>query len=290
VDISEVVAHYEAMHEDDRLASGPGALELVRTREILRRHLPSPPARVLDVGGGTGVHADWLLADGYRVHLLDITPRHVQQALDRLAHRRLSVALADGRRLPVGDETHDVVLVLGPLYHLPDKSDRLAVLREARRAVRQDGLVAVAAISRFASLFDGLVREFLFEPEFREIVRRDLTEGTHVNPSQRPQWSTTAYFHHPAELAEELMDARLTMRELVGVEGMPGWLSHLDRRWGDESDRSVILAAVRSVETNRHSSGSAPISSPSLARTTSDATLALGRVCRSCRPHRQAGD
>jgi ubiquinone/menaquinone biosynthesis C-methylase UbiE len=248
VDISEVVTHYEATLEENRLASGLASLELVRTQEVLRRHLPPPPARILDVGGGTGVYADWLLAEGYRVNLLDITPRHVQQALGRFAHRGLSVALADGRRLPVVDESHDVVLVLGPLYHLTHRSDRLDVLRDARRALRRDGLVAVAAISRFASLFDGLVREFIFEPEFQAMVRRDLADGRHTNPTQRPQWFTTAYFHHPHELAEEIVEAGLTLHELVGVEGLPGWLPHLDRRWSNEADRSVILDAVRSVE------------------------------------------
>ena len=89
-DMADVVAHYESSLEEDRLSAGLAELELVRTQEILRRHLPAPPARILDVCGGTGVHADWLLADGYRVHLLDVTPRHVDQAMGRLASRGLT--------------------------------------------------------------------------------------------------------------------------------------------------------------------------------------------------------
>jgi methylase of polypeptide subunit release factors len=49
-------------------------LELLRTRELLQRQLPSSPAVVLDVGGGTGVHAAWLAGRGYRVHLVDLVP------------------------------------------------------------------------------------------------------------------------------------------------------------------------------------------------------------------------
>jgi ubiquinone/menaquinone biosynthesis C-methylase UbiE len=179
-DIADVVTHYESSLEEDRLSSGWGALELVRTQEILRRHLPAPPARVLDVGGGTGVHADWLLADGYDVHLLDVTPRHVEQALDALGSRGLSANVGDARRLPFPAGSVDAVLVLGPLYHLQDRADRVRALEEARRVVRPDGVVAAAAISRFASLFDGLVREFIFDPEFREIVERDVQDGRHA--------------------------------------------------------------------------------------------------------------
>jgi 2-polyprenyl-3-methyl-5-hydroxy-6-metoxy-1,4-benzoquinol methylase len=74
-DLDAIVDHYETRFlEEDRLAGGLAELELVRTQEILRRHLPSPPATILDVGGGTGVHARWLLEDGYRVHLVASRP------------------------------------------------------------------------------------------------------------------------------------------------------------------------------------------------------------------------
>ena len=66
--------------EDTRLARTPhGRLEFLRTRELLRRFLPGR-SRVLDVGGGTGVHAAWLAADGHRVHLVDVVPAHVAEA------------------------------------------------------------------------------------------------------------------------------------------------------------------------------------------------------------------
>ena len=247
-DLGAVVAHYEASREQDRLAGDLAELELVRTREVLARHLPPPPRRLLDVGGGTGVHAAWLLRDGYRVHLVDITPGHVERAAAALAGLGLTAEVGDARRLAAPDASFDAVLVLGPLYHLVERPDRLAALEEARRVVRPGGLVAVAAISRFASLIDGLVREFLFEPEFRRIVRRDLADGRHANPDNRPHWFTTAFFHHPDELHEEITDSRLDLVELVGVEGIAGWLPHLDARWRRDADRETILEATRLIE------------------------------------------
>jgi SAM-dependent methyltransferase len=248
-DMAEVVAHYEATPEENRLTGGLATLELLRTQEILRRHLPAPPARVLDLGGGTGVHAEWLLADGHVVHLVDVTPRHVTKALADLAERGLTAEVGDGRELRFSDESVDAVLVLGPLYHLHDRADRVRVLEEARRVTRRGGLVAVAGISRFASLFEGLSRGALFDPEFRNIVERDLVDGRHANPENRPEWFTTAFFHRPDELSDEIGAAKLQLVELVGVEGLAGWLTHLDDRWANQADRDVILSSARLVET-----------------------------------------
>ncbi len=76
-----VTGHYESIREEDRITGGLGQLELLRTQEVLRRHLPPPPTTVLDVGGATGVHAAWLAEDGYQVHVVDLTPRHVDKVL-----------------------------------------------------------------------------------------------------------------------------------------------------------------------------------------------------------------
>lgn len=246
--LDAVVQHYEASREEHRLAGGLRELELVRTQEILRAHLPGPPARVLDVGGGTGVHARWLLDDGYEVHLVDLTPRHVDEALAALGSRGLTAELGDARELAAPDASVDAVLLLGPLYHLVEREDRLAALAEARRVVRPGGVVAVAAISRFASLFDGIEEGHLFDAAFREIAYRDLVDGRHQNPENRPGWFTTAFFHHPDEVRSEVVDAGLELIELAGVEGLAGWLPHLEARWSDPEDRLVLLDALRRVD------------------------------------------
>lgn len=243
--------HYESeSDEGERLTSGPGRLELARTQEIVRRHLPAGTLRVLDVGGATGVHATWLADDGHEVHLVDPMPRHVEQ-VGQLAStgRAITAEVGDARQLPVDDASVDVVLVFGPLYHLTERDDRVRALAEARRAVRPGGLVFVAAISRFASLLDGLSREFLFDPAFRRIAERDLHDGQHRNPDGNPHWFTTAYFHHPDELPQEAGDAGLEVVEVLGVEGVAGWLGPLFDRWDDPADREAILFAARATES-----------------------------------------
>lgn len=248
---SEVRDHYETDSvEERRLTTGPGRLELARTQEIIRRHLPPPPLKVLDVGGGAGVHAEWLADDGHTVHLVDPMPNHVEQARRLAASQRsVTAELGDARSLTAGDESVDAVMLLGPLYHLTSRTDRVGALREARRVVRAGGLVFVAAISRFASLLDGLGRGFLFDPRFRSIVEQDLRDGQHRNPGRDPHWFTTAYFHHPSELGEEAAAAGLDAVEVVGVEGVAGWFGGVFDRWDDPADRESILFAARASES-----------------------------------------
>lgn len=248
-DTEAVLRHYRDIGEETRITTGLGRLELVRTQEVLRRHLPPPPARVLDVGGGTGVHAAWLADDGYVVHVVDLAPHHVEKVRTDLGPSDVTAEVGDARHLDVPDGSCDVVLLLGPLYHLTERTDRILALGEARRVARPGGVVAVAAVNRFASLFDGLARGFLLEPEFRRIVERDVVDGQHRNPHDRPQWFTTAFLHHPDGLHRELEDAGLTVLDLVGVEGLAGWLPHLARAWETSAGRDMILFAARRVES-----------------------------------------
>lgn len=240
----EIRAHYELGVELDRLERGASRIEFVRTKELLRRFLPPAPARVLDVGGGPGVYAEWLADDGYEVRLVDAVSLHVEHAGARAAGRFTAVQ-GDARELDERDETYDAVLLLGPLYHLPDRRDRLRALSEARRVVRTRGMVALAAISRFASLLDGLLQGHLRDAVGRAMVERDLATGVHRSPPDRPALFTTAYFHRPEELHTEVEEAGLTLDGVFGVEG-PGWL--LGDRLKDELVRDDVLTVARAVE------------------------------------------
>ena len=216
------------------------------------RFLPPPPAVVLDVGGGPGAHACWLAQQGYVVHLIDLVPLHVEQARRasqaQPEHPLASATVGDARQLSGDDASADAVLMLGPLYHLTARADRVQALQEARRVLRAGGMVLGVAISRFASLLDGLVEGYLDDPEFARIVDRDLTDGQHRNRTTNPAYFTTAFFHHPDELAAELRGAGLEHQATLAIEG-PGWLlQNFDAHWNDAARRARLLNAIRAVE------------------------------------------
>jgi ubiquinone/menaquinone biosynthesis C-methylase UbiE len=247
----EIAAYYETFAEETRLTTGASRLEYERTRDVLLRVLPPPPARVVDVGGAAGAYSLWLAELGYEVHLVDATPRLVDEARKRNEQRSRRIAaltVADARALPQPDRSADVVLVMGPLYHLTDAADRAAALREAFRVVAAGGTVAVAAISRYASALDGLARKLTQDPRFVEIRNRDLADGQHRNDTERVDYFTTAYFHRPVDLRAELEAAGFAGVNIFGVEG-PSWiLPDFDARWEDPALRHDVLDVARRLE------------------------------------------
>ena len=247
----EIQAYYDAAAEEDRLQNGPSQLEFVRTQHILRRMLPSPPATILDVGGGPGNYALWLAELGYQVHLIDPVPRHVAQARVRSQQAARPIAtctVGDARDLQWAARSLDTVLLLGPLYHLTDRAERLKALREAWRVLVSGGCLFAAGISRFASVLDGLSRDLFADPPFWKIVEQDLREGVHHNETGKLDYFTTAQFHRPEELEEELTEAGFTEVAVLGLEGAGWLLPDFAERWRDARRRDDLLRAAQVLE------------------------------------------
>ena len=248
----EIESHYGTGYERSRLfPGGRPSLEFVRSMELLDRLLPPPPAQLLDVGGGPGTYAAPLARCGYLVHLVDPVELHVEQARQAAGGdpaATFTAVVGDARGLSEPDQSQDAVLLFGPLYHLTDGAHRRQALSEARRVLRPGGRLLAMAVCRFASLLDGLFRGWLDDPQFRPIVDQDLVDGQHRNPDPvgRPEFFTTAYFHTPDGLKQEIEQAGFSSTTVYGVEG-PGW--PLRQEWADPRRHEQILFAARAVET-----------------------------------------
>jgi SAM-dependent methyltransferase len=248
---AEILAYYEHGRERDRLASGRQRIEFLRIRDLLGRFLPAAPATVVDVGGGAGVYAIPLASAGYQVHLVDPVPLHVEQAAAaaRQAGTRLaSISAADARELPMADGSADAVLLLGPLYHLTSRDDRVTALREACRVLRPGAIAVAKALSRFYPVFEELAGGAPTSLEGLDDTARFLADGQYRNSGGDPAHFTTSYFHRPEELADEVRDAGLELRHLVAASGSVKLLPGLSELLDVPEARDRLLSVLRLLE------------------------------------------
>ena len=250
--MARIESYYRRKDEHGRLKSGRGELEFQRTKGIVQQFLPDREGLVVaDVGGGTGPYAFWLAEQGHDVSLFDMMPNHIEQALatnSESPHPLTRIEIADARNLDLVDGGFDVVLLMGPMYHLIDPSDRLRVLRKVARWLTDDGVAFIVYISRFGSMYDGFIGGLFGDPEFLEIVRKDLETGVHEPNKDGSMYFTDAYFHHTEEIEREVESAGLQIVDHVAVEGV-GWLwQNFDEIWADPQQRAILLEMIERTD------------------------------------------
>jgi ubiquinone/menaquinone biosynthesis C-methylase UbiE len=218
-DNSSIQSYYQDSYDENGRMER-NQLEFIRSKEIISRYLSQPPMEIADIGGATGVYSYWLAAQGHNVHLLDFTSSHIEQAKKYGEKHDISLAsyhCGDARYLPYDNNYFDVVLMMGPLYHLQDKNDRLLCLTEAKRVLKPGGALLCALISRYASLLDGFGELLIDDERFISILDGGLETGFH-SPGETP-FFTSAFFHTPDDIKNELITVGFNNIDLVAVEG-----------------------------------------------------------------------
>jgi ubiquinone/menaquinone biosynthesis C-methylase UbiE len=236
-EVRQVKAGYDLPASVESMPSVRGWLGLARLRTDLMTLLPTAPAVVGDVGGGNGVHARWLMARGYHVRLVDLSEVQVAAA----AVQGLDATVADARLLPWADASVDAVLLLGPLYHLMQRSDRVAALRECHRVLKPGGMICAEGLSRTAIFVRLLSNESIGVAAAATAVTEIVAQGRMRTATEELAWTKTAYFHQPDELSNELATAGFEDIRTRALEGPLGQLPQT----------RVITSSTRAAEILR---------------------------------------
>ena len=253
----DVLAGYNAGTEKNRLHTDLGLIEFERTKEILQETMPKPPGVICDIGGGYGEYSYWLASLGYDVYLYDIAEKNIEIAHElsgKYPDKLRTIEIADARDIDQPDSSADAILLLGPLYHIVACDERRLALDECHRLLKPGGLLFTAAITRYATTLwavstYGVNNKLLDEPEFFEMIEREVKTGQHIkNPASRYKGIGRSYFHLPYELKAEIDSAGFADTDVRGVIG-PAWLiPNLGEMWKDERKRESIMRIVRLCE------------------------------------------
>ena len=253
MDQKKIKEYYNNEIEKNRLDLDYFKLEGIRTKEIIARFLTSKNLKIADIGGGAGFYSFWLQSLGHRVSLVDLSPKNIDLANQYATKHKLtleSCRIGDATHLTFPDNEFDIVLLMGPLYHLIEKEERVKALSEVKRVVKPGGIVFVACISRYASLFDGFKRDLIRDGRFVKILLKDLQDGIHLNDTDNPEYFTTSFFHTPQEIRNEVSEGGLSLEKLVAVESV-GWvIDGLTEKMKDQHYGDKIQNIITSIESN----------------------------------------
>ena len=140
---------YRRFDENSRLTKSPAArVEFITTVKYIEKYL-TPGARILDIGAGAGEYSLYFARKGYQVSALELADANIAAFKAKMAPED-PIHLVQGNALDLSyyqDDSFDIVLLFGPLYHLHSEEDKLQCIREAKRVCRKDGKIFFAFIS-----------------------------------------------------------------------------------------------------------------------------------------------
>lgn len=218
--MNEIERYYDEEYEEwERLARHQPEFEV--TKRYLQKYITGKK-KIADIGGGPGRYAIHLAQQGHEVTLVDLSGKNIRQAIDKAEEAGVHLdSSIHGNALWLHEylyreEQFDVVLLMGPLYHLTKEADRKQALYEALRVLKPGGLLISAFISKYAFIHD-------YSIELRDFGETDhllnlLEEGK--NEGKAAEDFTIAYFSSAKEARELMASAGLEELAFAGVENV----------------------------------------------------------------------
>ena len=221
----DIELFYNKASEETRLEKGMGVFEFERIKSLIDKYIPTASSKIIDIGGGTGKYSEWLAKKGHQVHLVEPVSKHIRiaQSRNKKLKNKFSIHVGESRNLAFSNNFADLIILHGPLYHLQKREERDVAIREAKRVLKNNGIILGFAINYTASTLVGLLHGLIHKKTFFKMCKNELTTGVHNPPDDFPWLLAEGYYHKPEQLKEEFIHQGLTYLNTYAVEGM-AWL------------------------------------------------------------------
>lgn len=229
-----VVESYENYREEDRLTTNNSRrLEFLTTARILDE-LISDKKTILDCAAGTGIYSFYLADKGHTVTATDITPRHIEFIKNTIKNKpyKMTTAVLDATDMSIfEDESFDVVLNMGPFYHLVSESDRERCIKESLRVLKKGGLLITSYIPRHC-VFQYVAlsnKDFLDD----KLANQLFETGELHHDDEKCFWTDT-YYSTCEEMENLYCKHNIKLIDHFAQDGMTPFFSDKVDKWNDE--------------------------------------------------------
>jgi ubiquinone/menaquinone biosynthesis C-methylase UbiE len=182
---------------------------------------------------------------------VDLVEKNIEIAKRLAKEKKLkleTIEVGDARGLRFKDGYFDVVLMMGPLYHLTKKQERMKALREARRVLHKDGILFGAAISKYAWMMDTFYYGMLNDPDCVKIMNRDLIDGQHRNYTDKFNYFTTSFLILPEDLRKEVKQAGFKSVDILAIEAFGSHIPGFNKYWHKHKFMKLLLKTIDKIE------------------------------------------
>ena len=167
-----VIDFYNRIDEDGRLLKKSRMPEYLNTMKYIEKYL-TPDSKILEIGAGTGRYSLALAEKGFDVTSVELVPHNIDIMKKKIKPEH-KIEVHEGNACDLSflkDNTFDIVLLLGPMYHLFTEEDKQQALSEAIRVTKKGGIVFVAYCGNDATILQFcFLRGMLKDPRYRSLI------------------------------------------------------------------------------------------------------------------------
>ena len=179
-----LITYYNKFNEDKRLETKHGQVEFITTMKYIHTYL-KPNDKIIEIGAGTGKYSISLANEGYYLTAVELV-KHNLKEIEKKSNK-VKTILGNATNLKkIKENTFDITLLLGPMYHLINKEEKIKALNEAKRITKKNGIIMVAyCMNDYAILIHGFRDNFIKEA----IKNNDIDSNFHLTPKNTDLYS-----------------------------------------------------------------------------------------------------
>lgn len=221
-----LITYYNKFNEDKRLNTRHGQVEFITSMKYIHEYLKDMKSpKILDIGAGCGRYSGTLSNEEYDVTAIEL----VKHNLRVIEKNYPKVKAYQGNAINLSkfeNNSFDLVLLFGPMYHLCNNEDQIKALQEAKRVMKKDGILIVAyCMNEYAVITHG----------FKENYIHDCTSSNQLDNQFhcRPNDNDLYHYMRLEDIDYLNQQVGLTRIKIVSADGPANYMRNILNKMDD---------------------------------------------------------
>lgn len=234
-----LITYYNKFNEDKRLNTRHGQIEYITTMKYIKEYLKKND-KIIEIGAGTGKYSGNLAIDGYDVTAVELV-KHNLKVIEK-NYPQVKTILGNATNLKkINDNTYDLTLLLGPMYHLISKNEKIKALEEAKRITKKNGIIMIAyCMNDYAILTHGFKDNNILEA----IKNNDIDNNFHVSPKTTDLYSRVTL----NDINELNKIVNLERIKIISPDGPSNYMRNILNKMDNETFNTFIKYHLSTCE------------------------------------------